>query len=135
MAIGIVLDRAADEASVEVPDEQMDLVFDSFLDAQFGGDRQAFLDALGNVGTSEVDVLDEIRRQLRLRMLLDEVDGEVEIGGDELAAAFQERKAQLATPKGGAGDQGPSFMATRRCETRYADSSTRAPTSPRWRAG
>jgi peptidyl-prolyl cis-trans isomerase C len=99
MAIGIVLDRAADKASVEVPDEQVDLVFQSFLDAQFGGDRQAFLDALGNVGTSEVDVLDEIRRQLRLRMLLDEIDGEVEISGDELAAAFQERKAQLATPE------------------------------------
>ncbi len=99
MAIGIVLDRAADEASVEVPEEQVDAVFGAFLDAQFAGDRQAFLDALGNVGTSEVDVLDEIRRQLRLRLLLDEVDGEVEIGGDELAAAFQERKAELATPE------------------------------------
>lgn len=99
MAIGIVLDRAADEASVEVPDDQVDLVFTSFLDAQFGGDRQVFLDALGNVGTSEDDVRDEIRRQLRLRLLLDEVDGDVEIGGDELAAAFQERKAELATPE------------------------------------
>ncbi len=99
MAIGIVLDRAADEASVEVPDEQVDAVFGSFLDAQFGGDREAFLDALGNVGTSEDDVRDEIRRQLRLRLLLDEVDGDVEIGVDELESAFQERKAELAMPE------------------------------------
>ena len=34
-------------------------------------DRQAFLDSLANVGTSEVDVRDEIRRQLLLRELLD----------------------------------------------------------------
>ena len=99
MAIGIVLDRAADDASLEVPDEQVEQVFGSFLDAQFDGDRQAFLDALGNVGTSEDDVLEEIRRQLRLRELLDEVDGDVEISDVEVAAAFQERKAELATPE------------------------------------
>jgi len=99
MAIGIVLDRAADEASVDVPDEQVDATLAAFLDAQFGGDRQAFLDALGNVGTSEDDVHDEIRRQLLLRELLDEVDGEVEIGADELLAAFEERRAELATPE------------------------------------
>ncbi len=44
-------------------------------------------------------MLEEIRRQLRLRLLLDEVDGEVEIGADDLAAAFQERRADLATPE------------------------------------
>jgi len=99
MAIGLVLDRAADEASVDVPDEQVDTTLAAFVDAQFGGDRQAYLDALGNVGTSEDDVRDEIRRQLRLRELLDEVDGNVEVGPDELRAAFQERRDELATPE------------------------------------
>lgn len=99
MAVGIVLDRAADEASVQVPDEQVDSTLRSFLDAQFDGDRQAFLDALANVGTSEDDVRDEIRRQLRLRELLAEVAGDVVIGADDLERAFQERQQELATPE------------------------------------
>lgn len=98
MAIGIVLDGAADDASIEVPDEEVEAVLEGFLGERFGGDRQAFVDALANVGTSEDDVLDEIRRQLRLRELLDEVDGEVEISADDLQAAFEERKEELATP-------------------------------------
>ena len=98
MAISIVLDGAAEDASVDVPDQQVDSTLASFVEAQFGGDRQAFLDALANVGTSEGDVRDEIRRQLLLRELLDEVDGEVEIGVDQLRAAFEERKGELATP-------------------------------------
>lgn len=99
MAIGIVLDDAADEASIEVPDEEVEATLAEFLDAQFAGDRQAFLDALANVGTSEDDIRDEIRRQLRLRLLLDEVDGDVEIGAEELATAFEERQAELAEPE------------------------------------
>jgi peptidyl-prolyl cis-trans isomerase C len=98
MAIGIVLDGAAEEASVDVPDKQVDTTLAAFVEAQFGGDRQAFLDALANVGTSEVDVRDEIRRQLLLRELLDEIDGEVEISDDQLRAAFEERRAALAVP-------------------------------------
>jgi len=99
MAIGIVLDHAADDASVDVPEEEVDRALAVFVDTEFGGDREEFLDALGNVGTSEDDVRAEIRRQLRLRQLLDEVDGEVEVADDEVVAAFEERKDTLATPE------------------------------------
>jgi len=99
MAIGIVLERAADEAPVEVHEDEVDAALASFVKSQFDGDRDAFVDSLGNVGTSEDEVRDEIGRQLRLRLLLDHVAGDVQVPDDDLEAAFAERRAQLATPE------------------------------------
>lgn len=99
MAISMVLDRAVDEAGIDVPDADVDKAMDAFVASQFSGAREDFLDALGNVGTSEAAVRTEIRRQLELRLLLDDVAGEVEVSDDELAAAFAERKDRLSTPQ------------------------------------
>lgn len=99
MAISLVLDRAVEDASIEVPDAEVDEALRAFVDSQFEGDRQAFLDALGNVSSSEDAVRDEIRRQLELRLLLREVAGDVQVSGAELRAAFVERRARLGVPQ------------------------------------
>jgi len=99
MAISLLLDTAVDEASIEVPDADVDAAFDAFLASQFDGDRQAFLDVLGNVSSSEDAVRSEIRRQMEIRLLLDEVVGDVQVSEAEVAAAFSERRATLATPE------------------------------------
>jgi len=99
MAISLVLDRAVDEAGIDVPESDVDTAMDAFVTSQFSGDREAFLDALGNVGTSEEAVRTEIRRQLELRLLLDDVAGDVEVSDADLQAAFAERKERLSTPE------------------------------------
>jgi len=99
MAISMVLDRAVAEASIEVPDADVDKALKAFIASQFQGDRQAFVDALGNVSSSEDAVREEIRRQLELRLLLDEIAGDVEVSEPDLRAAFSERKASLDTPE------------------------------------
>lgn len=99
MAIGIVLDRAVEEAGVEVPAAEIDAALDAFIDGQFAGDRDAFVDSLGNVNTSEDAVREEISRQLALRKLLDEVAGDVVVTEEQVRAAFVERRDSLGKPE------------------------------------
>lgn len=99
MAIGIVLEKAVEEEGVEVADKEVDRALADFVAAQFGDDREAFLDSLGNVNTSETAVRNEIRRQLELRLLLEVIAGDVTVSKEELRAAFEERRAQLDLPE------------------------------------
>lgn len=99
MAISMVLDRAVAEASIEVPDTEVDRAFAAFIDSQFDGDQQAFVDSLGSVSSSEGAVRDEIRRQLELRRLLDEIADRVEVSAADVQAAFAERRPSLDTPE------------------------------------
>jgi peptidyl-prolyl cis-trans isomerase C len=99
MAISVVLDDAVEDAGVEVSDAEVDEAVTAFVESRFEGDRDQFLDSLGNVNTSEDAVVEEVRRQLELRKLLAEVAGEVVVDDEEVAAAFEERKADLGTPE------------------------------------
>ncbi|HWJ09880.1 MAG TPA: peptidyl-prolyl cis-trans isomerase [Nocardioides sp.] len=99
MAISIVLDRAVADEGVEVTDAEVDEAVTAFVAARFEGDRDQFLDSLGNVNTSEDAVRAEVRRQLELRELLARVAGDVAVGDADVRAAFAERKASLGTPE------------------------------------
>lgn len=99
MAISLVLDRAVEDAGIDVPDAEVDEAVAAFVESRFEGDREQFLDSLGNVNTSEDAVVEEVRRQLELRKLLADVAGEVTVSDDEVAAAFEERKDDLGTPE------------------------------------
>lgn len=99
MAISIVLDRAVDDEGVEVTDAEVDEAVTAFVASRFDGDRDQFLDSLGNVNTSEDAVRAEVRRQLELRKLLAQVAGDVTVGDADVRAAFAQRKASLGTPE------------------------------------
>lgn len=99
MAISMVLERAVEEEGVEVGDAEVEEAVTAFVTARFGGDRDRFLDSLGNVNTSEDAVRAEVRRQLELRELLARVAGDVAVGDADVRAAFAERKATLGTPE------------------------------------
>ncbi|KRA37601.1 MULTISPECIES: peptidyl-prolyl cis-trans isomerase [unclassified Nocardioides] len=99
MAISVVLDRAVEEAGIEVSDAEVDEAVTAFIESRFEGDRDQFVDSLGNVNTSEDAVVEEVRRQLELRKLLAAVAGEVTVSDAEVAAAFDERRADLGTPE------------------------------------
>ena len=99
MAISIVLDRAVRDEGVEVTDAEVEEAVTAFVKARFEGDRDQFLDSLGNVNTSEDAVRAEVRRQLQLRKLLDRVAGDVAVGDADVRAAFAQRRASLGTPE------------------------------------
>ena len=97
-AVTLILDRQAREMGVRVSEKKARDLLDRFIDTQFGN-RDAFIEALGNVGTSEQAVLDEIRRQGVTIELRTKVVGDVAISDAFLRSSFQRRKAQLATPE------------------------------------
>ena len=63
-----------------------------------GGHNQ-FVQALGSYGVSEDDVLGEFRRILETQALFKAVTADVKVGEDQIAKAFEERKAKLAVPE------------------------------------
>ena len=99
MAISLVLDRAVKDEKITVAKADLDQAMDVFVTQNFGGDHNAFVDALGNVNTSEKEVRREVERQIALRLLLKEIAKDVAVTDEELAAAFTERKASLDLPQ------------------------------------
>lgn len=97
-AVTLILDRKAREMGVRVSEKKARDLLDKFIDTQFGN-REAFVQALGNVGTSERAVLDEIRRQGVTIELRTKVIGDVSISDAFLKSSFERRKAELATPE------------------------------------
>lgn len=100
VAVSMILDDAAKQRRIVVADKQARDVLDRYVTSQFGDEgRAAFARALGNVGTSERAVLDEIKRQLAVGRLMDQVVGDVSIDEDALRAAFAKRKTELGVPE------------------------------------
>lgn len=97
-AVTLILDQKAREMGVRVSEKKARDLLDRFIDTQFGN-RDAFVEALGNVGTSERAVLDEIHRQGVTVELRTKVIGDVKISDAFLKSSFQNRKAELATPE------------------------------------
>jgi peptidyl-prolyl cis-trans isomerase C len=63
------------------------------------GGRTQFIQALGNYGVSEDDVLSEFRRILETQSLFKAVVADVKVGEEEISKTFEVRKAQLAVPE------------------------------------
>ena len=97
-AVTLIIDHKAREMGVRVSEKQARDLLDKFIDSQFGN-RDAFVEALGNVGTSERAVLEELRRQGVTVELRGKVIGTVKISDAFLRSSFQRRKAEFATPE------------------------------------
>jgi peptidyl-prolyl cis-trans isomerase C len=100
VAVSLVLDRQELKRGIRISDKQARDALDRYVAEQFGdGGRADFVRALGNVGTSEPDVLAELKRQLAVQRLMKDVIGTVSISDAELAATFERRKADLGIPE------------------------------------
>ncbi|SFO54306.1 peptidyl-prolyl cis-trans isomerase C [Pseudonocardia ammonioxydans] len=100
VAVSEILDDAAEERQIVVADKQVQDTLDRYIEQQFGpGNRDAFVQALGNVGTSEPAVRDEIRRQLTVGELMQQVVGTITISDEDLRTAYDQRKDTLGTPE------------------------------------
>jgi len=97
-AVTLILDQKARDMGVRVSEKKARDLLDKFIDTQFGN-RDAFIESLGNVGTSERAVLNELRRQGVTIELRTKVIGDVKISDAFLKSSFDRRKAELATPE------------------------------------
>ncbi|MEU4377241.1 peptidylprolyl isomerase [Pseudonocardia alni] len=100
VAVSTLLDQEAVARGLVVSDKEAGDVLNRFVEQQFGpGGRAAFVQTLGNVGASEASVTDEIKRQLAVSRLTDQVVGPVTVDDAELRTAFDQRRDQLGTPE------------------------------------
>ncbi|PXY20630.1 parvulin peptidyl-prolyl isomerase [Prauserella flavalba] len=101
-AVSIVLDDAARAQNITIADKTARDVLSRYIAQQIGegpSARDEFVRALGNAGTSEQAVLTEIKRQLALNQLFDQVTAGQTVTDEEVRQAFDQRRAQLGTPE------------------------------------
>ena len=97
MAVALMIDDEVTGRDLKVGDKAARDALDRYVaDAFPEGGRARFVEALGNQGVSEADVLDEFRRLLETRRLFDVVTGQVEVSDAEVETAYTERQQQLA---------------------------------------
>jgi peptidyl-prolyl cis-trans isomerase C len=100
VATSAVVDQAARESGVVVPDNEVADQLGKLLGQNPGQDRRAFTDALGARGLSEQDVLDEIRRQQVNARLFEQVTKPVAPSTDDDAARFYDgHRDQMVSPE------------------------------------
>lgn len=101
VAASIVLDRAAAERNVVVPEPVAQDALTKIIDTQFAPTgRPAFAQALGALRISEADVLAEIRRQLSTsRLFADVTQGTPPVTDADVAAAFEQRRGEMQVPE------------------------------------
>ncbi|MBW0134812.1 peptidylprolyl isomerase [Pseudonocardia abyssalis] len=101
-AVALILERAAQDGGIVIADKSAQDVFDRYVSDQLGEGadaRRQLVEALGNAGTSERAVLVEVKRQLAVGQLLEQVTRDVSVSDDDVASAFDERRAEIDTPE------------------------------------
>lgn len=103
VAVGLVLADAVEDEDLAITDNDVDQAVQQVVTSFFGqgeDGQAAFAKALGDAGTSEKSVRDELRRQLEINALFAKVTGEVESPTPgEVEAAYAERRCDLLVPE------------------------------------
>lgn len=100
VAASIVLDQAAAERNLVIPDPVAQTALDKIIESKFQNNRDAFTQALGTLRVSEADVLGEVRRQLTTTRLYEDVTrGIPPVSDADLATAFEQRRADMVVPE------------------------------------
>lgn len=101
-AVRIVLQDVARAEGLHIPDTAARKTLGEHIATQFGpgkGGRDDFVNALGNVGSTEREVLDEIKQQILLGKLFDRVANGVTVEDAELKEAFPRYAERLGAPE------------------------------------
>lgn len=90
LALSVVVEQAALQRGIDVSEAETSRAMSQFLDASYPGGRGQFVEALAAEGVSEADVEDELRRQLLIEQLYDEVTDEVVVDVADVRAAYRQ---------------------------------------------
>jgi peptidyl-prolyl cis-trans isomerase C len=100
LAVSLIIEAAAAERDIAVSDKQAQAELAKIISDQLGGDRAAFVDYLGSVGLSEVQVTDEIKRTLVNQRLYADVTKDVPPATKEEALAeYESRREEMREPE------------------------------------
>jgi peptidyl-prolyl cis-trans isomerase C len=101
-AVSMIMEKAAADRHIAVADRQASDMLARYI-AQYYGDgtdgHDKYVQALANQGTSEAKVLAEVKRQMVLQQLVTQVTAGITASDQDVRQAFDQRKAQLATPE------------------------------------
>jgi len=99
MAVAVLVAHDVEKRHLQAADKTVRDGLDRFIAQRYPqGGRDQFVQALGNYGVSEQDVLDEFRRLLETRALFQAVTADIKVGEDQITKTFEQRKDQLAVP-------------------------------------
>jgi parvulin-like peptidyl-prolyl isomerase len=101
-AVSMVIDKAAADRHIAIADRQVSDVLARYITQYYGDGPEGhdrYVQALANQGTSEAKVLAELKRQMALQQLITQVTAGVTVSDQDVSQAFDQRRAQLATPE------------------------------------
>lgn len=101
-AVAMILDRAASDRNVVVADKTAQDTLGRFIAQQYGSGadaRDKFIQALGTVGTTELSVLTEVKRQLAVNQLFEQIAAGMTVSDPDVEKAFPTHKDGLGTPE------------------------------------
>lgn len=100
LAVQLMMEDAAEEKDIVIAEKRIADTLDTLIEQRYpDGNRNAFIEALGDLGASETQVRDEIEQQMMVARLFDDVTKGVSVTPDEVKSAFEEHKSDLATPE------------------------------------
>jgi peptidyl-prolyl cis-trans isomerase C len=101
-AVSLIIDKQAISRNIVIADKSAQDVLTRYVTQVFGTASDGydkFVQALGGVGTSEAAVLTEIKRQLAIGQLYDQITAKVSVTAAQVAADFEKNKAKLSVPE------------------------------------
>ncbi|KRF17061.1 hypothetical protein ASG90_06945 [Nocardioides sp. Soil797] len=99
-ALQVLIEGAAKDKDIEIADKAVADALNVLIKQRYpDGGRDAFIDALGSMGASEEQVLAEIKQQMVVARLFDDVTRGISVSDADLRKAFDERRKSLATPE------------------------------------
>jgi len=102
-AVSLILDRAAADNGIVIADKTARDTMSRFVQEKLGNGADAyskFVAALGDQGTTEQAVIDELKRRLAMAQLFDKITaGLPAVTDQDVQAAFAQRKNSLGTPE------------------------------------
>ncbi|MBA2324532.1 MAG: peptidyl-prolyl cis-trans isomerase, partial [Pseudonocardiales bacterium] len=101
-AVAMAIDNVATERKIGVADRQVSDFLAKYVASQYGegqAGRDAYVKDLADKSTSEPKVLAELKRQITLKQLFDQITSDITVTDEDVRQTFDQRKAEFATPE------------------------------------
>lgn len=100
IAVSLIIDRAAEREQVVVADKKAQEALDKIIDQQLPGGRDDFVKFLSSQGIAERHVVDEVKRQLAINTLLQQITAGVPaVTAEQVRKEYQDRKKEMVSPE------------------------------------
>ncbi len=95
-----LLMKEAEDRGIEVSDEELDIAINDFKESQLQNSEDAYAEFLAQVGMDEEKFREEMKMELIISKIQDEVTAEVSISEEEIKAFYEENLEMYKQPAG-----------------------------------